>query len=319
MTNMNASVRFDSSVCHGALRLAHWGLIQAQGADAPSFLHGQLSQDMAHHPQDQWRQAAFCSPKGRMLASFHTVRLSEDSYWLLVDAGVLPATLKRLSMFVMRAKCKLTDESAQIAVVGLAGTPALELAGAQPVGSVWASESGSVRYLRLSDVQGVARVVVVGPVAEVQPWLDCGPSLPDSTWNALQVLSGEARIELAGVDQFVPQMINFELIGGVNFQKGCYPGQEVVARSQYRGTLKRRLALLASTQPMSSGQEVFSSADPGQPAGMVVNAAPLPGGDWVALAELKLAAQAHSIHLGSAEGPVVSLGALPYAVPEGDA
>ena len=124
------------------------------------------------------------------------------------------------------------------------------------------------------------------------------------------------RIVAATVEQFVPQMVNLELVGGVNFQKGCYPGQEVVARSQYRGTLKRRGQLLVGTAPLRPGQEIVHSADPGQPAGLVALAGELPGVGPVALAELKLAAlESGSLHLGTADGPVLTPAALPYAVP----
>jgi hypothetical protein len=111
-------------------------------------------------------------------------------------------------------------------------------------------------------------------------------------------------------------MVNFELAGGVNFQKGCFPGQEVVARSQYRGTLKRRAQLLTSTVPLEPGQEVFHSADPGQPAGLVALAGQRPDGLHAALVELKLAALGSgSLHLGGADGPLLQPAALPYALP----
>ena len=136
-------------------------------------------------------------------------------------------------------------------------------------------------------------------------------------------MSGLPQIERPTVEKFVPQMINFELIGGVNFKKGCYPGQEVVARSQYRGTTKRRAFVLWSTQAAEPGAELFSSTDPGQPAGMVINAAAAPAGSLghAVLAELKLDARdavasgAASLHLGQADGPALTLAPQPYAVP----
>ncbi|MFX5351224.1 tRNA-modifying protein YgfZ, partial [Acinetobacter baumannii] len=85
--------------------------------------------------------------------------------------------------------------------------------------------------------------------------------------------------QTATADQFVPQMVNFEVLGGVNFQKGCYPGQEVVARSQYRGTIKRRAVLVHSAGPLLPGQAPFAASDPGQPAGMGVQSAAIPSDD----------------------------------------
>jgi folate-binding protein YgfZ len=130
------------------------------------------------------------------------------------------------------------------------------------------------------------------------------------------VQSGIPVVEAATVDRFVPQMINFELVGGVDFRKGCYPGQEVVARSQYRGTTKRRLFLFDAASAALPGQEIFHSADPGQPAGLVANAAVTSQGGSL-LAEVKLAALAEgSLHLGTADGPLLTQRALPYALPQ---
>jgi folate-binding protein YgfZ len=129
-------------------------------------------------------------------------------------------------------------------------------------------------------------------------------------------MSGVPRIVAATVDRFVPQMVNLELVGGVDFGKGCYPGQEVVARSQYRGTLKRRAALVQSPVPLLAGQELFSSADPEQPAGLVVLAGTLRGQHHAALVELKIAALiSGTLHAGAADGVVLEAVALPYAIP----
>jgi tRNA-modifying protein YgfZ len=123
------------------------------------------------------------------------------------------------------------------------------------------------------------------------------------------------RIVAATVEQFVPQMVNFEIVGGVSFQKGCYPGQEVVARSQYRGTVKRRAFVFESTAAAAPAQEIFHSADREQPAGMVVNAASCDGRHLL-LAEVKLAAlDGGTLHLVSADGPLLTRADMPYAVP----
>jgi folate-binding protein YgfZ len=135
-------------------------------------------------------------------------------------------------------------------------------------------------------------------------------------WQRLEIDSGIVTIEASTVDRFVPQMLNYELIGAVNFQKGCYPGQEVVARSQYRGTTKRRTFLFACEAPIVAGQEVFHSADPEQPAGMVAGAAPVgDGASCHALVEVKLAAlEGGSLHLGGVDGALLTTLPLPYDV-----
>ena len=296
---------------HGAVRLHDWGVIRAAGAEARSFLHGQLTQDVEHLGAEQARLAGFCSAKGRLLATFVLWRRGDDEVLMACSADVLPAVLKRLSMFVLRAKCKLSDASADVPLWGVAGSALPEAATA----AVWQRVTqGQSDAVRLPDGQAAGLAVPRWLIAGALP--SAMPSLDASTWLGLEVSSGVARVVAATAEQFVPQMVNLELVGGVNFQKGCYPGQEIVARSQYRGTLKRRAQVVASAVLLQAGQEVFHDADPGQPAGRVVLAGNLPGTGPVALVELKLAAlDGGALHAGAADGPLLQLGALPYAIP----
>lgn len=315
------------SALSGATLLEDWGVIRARGDEAASFLHGQLSQDVASLGAEEMRLAAFCTAKGRMLASFVLASPAPGEVLLACSADVLPAALKRLSMFVLRSKAKLTDASGELAVVGLTGAEAeawLDHGAHAPVAPVWASwEQAGGRAARLPDAALDAtgllqrRYLWIGPREAAALVLQALPALPAPAWQWLEVASGVARIEAATVEQFVPQMVNFELVGGVNFKKGCYPGQEIVARSQYLGKLKRRAVLLQGEAPMQAGQEVYASTDPGQPAGMVVNAAARPEGGHAALVEIKLAAlDEGSLHLAAADGPLLGAAALPYALPD---
>ena len=295
----------------GAVRLHDWGVIRAAGAEAAKFLHGQLTQDTLHLPEGQLRLAGFCSAKGRLQASFVVWRRGPEELLLACSADLLPAVLKRLSMFVLRAKCKLSDASAELPLWGLAGP----LAEQGPVGSHVTTAAGEC--LRLPDAvvagQAIARALWLGsgePAAA-----DGAAALDIDAWRWLEVHSGVARIVAATSEQFVPQMVNLELVGGVNFQKGCYPGQEIVARSQYRGTLKRRAYVLHSATALAPGQEVFLAAEPEQPAGMVALAGSW-AGQHAGLVELKIAALAAGpLHAGSAQGPLLTLAELPYAIP----
>ena len=299
----------------GAVRLSDWGAISASGADARSFLQGQLTQDMLHLDAGQARLAGYCSAKGRLLATFVVWRRADDEVLLACSADLLPAVLKRLSMFVLRSKCKLVDASAEWPLWGLAGDAARDALGVHAAGAVWSrADAGGADLIRLPDAAADG--------AAVPRWLWAGatppalPALDANAWRWLEVPSGVARVVAATAEQFVPQMVNLELVGGVNFQKGCYPGQEVVARSQYRGTLKRRAQIVASAQPLQPGQEVFHDADPGQPAGMVVLAGTLGGTRHAALVELKLSAlNGGSLHAGDASGPLLTPAALPYEIP----
>ena len=302
--------RLPSPDADGALPLADWGLILAQGPEAAAFLNGQLTQEMLRLGEAQARLASYCSPKGRLLATFVAWQMEPELIALACSADLLPATLKRLSMYVLRAKCKLSDGSAAWPLYGLAGPSAdALLQGALPAGD-WARGSlGQAQLVRLPAAQGVSRVLWAG--AEAPPL----PPLRADAWRWLEVQSGVPRIVAATADQFVPQMLNLELLGGVDFKKGCYPGQEVVARSQYRGTIKRRTYLVDSAVALAAGSEVFHSDDPGQPAGRVVLGASLGEGLYAALVELKIAAwQTGTLHAGSADGPRLSAAALPYAL-----
>jgi folate-binding protein YgfZ len=296
----------------GVARLTHLGVIRARGPDATRFLQSQLTNDVAGMGLAEARLAGFCSAKGRLQASFLFWKAATDDVLLACSATLLAQTLKRLSMFVLRAQCKLTDASQQAPLLGLVGAAAAAAAADAKPWEKRDMAEGTV--IRLPDVHGLARCLVAASTSADAAWATTPFPLED--WRWLEVQSGIPTIESSTVDQFVPQMLNLEVLGGVDFQKGCYPGQEVVARSQYRGTLKRRMFLFDCDAAASAGQEVFHGADPSQPAGMVVNGAKASSGAWSALVELKLAAlDGGTLHLGSADGAPLQRAELPYALP----
>ncbi len=295
----------------GALRLTDWALLRAHGPDAAAFLQSQLTQDVLGLQRDHVRFAGYCSPKGRLLASMWVWRIADDAFGLLCSADLAVPLLKRLSMYVLRAKCKLDDATAQWAVWGLVGASAERWLGDAAAAPGRVAQREAAWVLGLQPVEGHARRLLVQPAPAAAPEL---PALDAKAWRRLEVTSGVPRITAATVEQFVPQMVNLERVGGVDFQKGCYPGQEIVARSQYRGTIKRRMHLFATDGAAEAGQELFHSEDPSQPAGMVVNAANDVSGTRV-LAEVKLAAlDGGTLHLGSASGPALQRLELPYPI-----
>ncbi|CBJ37987.1 putative aminomethyl transferase [Ralstonia solanacearum CMR15] len=303
--------------------------IAVEGADAAEFLHNQLTNAVTGLGLAQARPAGYCSPKGRLLATLLMWRQA-DTIVLQTDKLVAPALTKRLSMFVLRAKAKLRpmDEFIAITVAGPEAADALRAAGAvlpesdapyavaQQAATV-GQQVGAV--VRLPDAGSRARYQWLVHAEHFQhAWKTLSSRLAligTEVWDWLGLQAGVPSITLSTQEQFVPQMVNLELIGGVDFRKGCYPGQEVVARSQYRGTLKRRMQRAHVDAPTSAGAEVFSAADPNQPCGMVVNAAMAPDGGTDLLVELKLDALDTVIHLATADGPVLTLQSLPYAIP----
>ena len=304
---------------HGIAPLPHLGIIRAAGADAASFLHNQLTNDVLLMKDGQCRLAAFCNAKGRMQASFVVYKRSTEEVLLICRQDLLAQTLKRLSMFVLRAKAKLSDATAEFQLLGLAGDAVAQaLSSASSTSSSivepWQRHAvGPADVLTLYPALGQSRAFWLAPIEVPAP---SGQPLSAELWQVGEVMSGIAWVELATFEAFVPQMLNYESVDGVNFKKGCYPGQEVVARSQFRGTLKRRAFIVQSDAPMTAGQEVFSSSDATQPCGLVAQAAN-EDAHHVALVELQLSATENSsLHLGSADGPALSLLPLPYALRE---
>ncbi|MDY7579089.1 folate-binding protein YgfZ [Herbaspirillum sp. RTI4] len=305
--------------------LTDLGLLAFSGDDAASFLHNQLTNDVEHLGTNEARLAGYCTPKGRLLASF-LIWNSAGTIYLQLPRVMLAAIHKRLQMFVMRSKVKIEDVSDSIVALGVSGTRAAQVLQpwfsdlpASPYDKI-DSDSGSL--IRLADADGVPRYQwIVTQELAMTAWPALTVELAaagTSAWLLGDIRAGIPRITPATQEQFVPQMINFELIGGVNFKKGCYPGQEIVARSQYLGKLKRRAALATVAAPnVVAGTEIFSSADTDQPCGMVINAALSTADISSCLVEIKLAAcDAGTVHLGSATGPVLNFEPLPYALTE---
>ncbi|AET89083.1 MULTISPECIES: YgfZ/GcvT domain-containing protein [Caballeronia] len=321
-TTALAASDFESVKTAGAyMPLTQFGVIDVKGEDAAAFLHTQITNDVQHLDASTARLAGYCSPKGRLLGSFLMWRTAE-AVRLLIAQDVQAAVQKRLSMFVLRSKVKLTDATPETAAVGFAGDVRAALSGifdALPDGVHVKVEGPHGSLIRVPDAAHRPRFLWVGPKADVEAHLAKLEGklarVPEAMWDWLDIHAGEPRITHATVEQFVPQMVNFDVLGAVNFKKGCYPGQEIVARSQYRGTIKRRTAL-AHAESATPGAELFHSDDPGQPCGLVVNVAPGEGGGVDCLVEVKLAAlDSGTVHVGSASGPALAFVPLPYAFP----
>ncbi len=295
----------------GIAPLPHLGIVRAAGPDAASFLHNQLTNDVLLMKEGQCRLAAFCNAKGRMQASFVVYKRSAEEVLLICRQDLIAQTVKRLSMFVLRAKAKLSDATDDFELLGLAGDAARDALNGEQTEPWQLHAAGSADVLTLYPSLGQARALWIAPKDVPTP---AGPELTVDLWQVGEVMSGIAWVELATFEAFVPQMLNYESVDGVNFKKGCYPGQEVVARSQFRGTLKRRAFIAQSNVAMVAGQDVFSSLDATQPCGLVAQAAN-DGSTHVAVLELQLSATENSsLHVGAADGPVLSLLPLPYAL-----
>ena len=276
------------------------GLLKVHGPEAEAFLQAQLTNDVAGLEPGLARLAGYCSVKGRLAASFWIWRDAADPpvYWLACSRDIAAAVAKRLAMFVLRAKVRVEDASEAFALVGRGAADADPLPVAQPVSAaepvlrvtlpevvIGAGQAEALE--RAGFVPGARERVVRGLVALPAADLDdvlarAGEAvIHQDDWLRLEALSGIPRIDAGNQDLFVPQMVNFELVQGVSFRKGCYPGQEVVARTQYLGKLKRRMYLaVGEGAPPASGTDVTTDSDVStEPVGQVVLAAALPGAE----------------------------------------
>ena len=300
----------------GVAELTQLGVLRAVGADAAHFLQGQLTQDIAGMQLNEAHLAAFCNAKGRMQASFVVFKRSEEEILLVCNRDTLVQTLKRLSMFVLRAKVKLSDASADFSLFGLIGSAIESIAsGARPHWSKLDIDTKNMVFLY--PAAGQARALWCAPSGTPAPdGAKCTPGI----WAWLEVQSGIALITQATFEAFVPQMLNYESVGGVNFKKGCYPGQEVVARSQFRGTLKRRAYLVHVDAEAAVGQAVFHVLDADQPCGLVAACAAHPDGGFDAIVSMQTAAANDAaggrLTLASANGSALHLLPLPYPLLE---
>ena len=304
----------------GIAELTHLGVMRAVGDDAAAFLQGQLTQDVAQLDLTQARLAAFCNAKGRMQASFVVFKRGPNEVLMVCSRDILAATLKRLSMFVLRAKAKLSDASDEFALYGVAGDAIESIAG-HAYSACTKADFGDANMVFLRPGAGEPRAIWCAPAGSPAPQ---APMISLATWHWLEVRSGVAMITQPIFEAFVPQMLNYESVGGVSFKKGCYPGQEIVARSQFRGTLKRRAYLVHSEEALAVGNEVFHHGEDGQPCGLVAAAAPRPSGGFDAIVSMQTSAAADAaehndearLRLGSVAGAALHLLPLPYALLE---
>jgi folate-binding protein YgfZ len=295
------------------------GVIRASGEDAAAFLHNLLTNDVQNLPPDGLRFAGLCTPKGRLLATFHIWRQGED-FLLQLSADILPAILKKLSMYVLRSKVKLVDASQDVVLVGLAGADAAPLLREiatqvpEPMKSAPAN-GGSVLGL-----DGRRFVLALSPQAAIDAWPRLAAKASAAglaAWRWLGIAAGQPCVVAKTQESFVPQMMNMEVpaVAGVVFTKGCYPGQEIVARTQYLGKVKRRMYRARMDEAFSPGTDVFTPEAGDQHCGALVTVAPSPDGGQECLVVVQSSgAEAGEIHVGSPSGPRLKLLPLPYGV-----
>ncbi|MCK9388632.1 MAG: folate-binding protein [Sulfuritalea sp.] len=300
--------------------LTDLGLIRASGVDAAGFLHNLLTNDINGITPDGARFAGLCTPKGRLLALLLIWREGDD-FLLMLPRDILPATLKRLSMYVLRSRVKLSDATAQRALIGYSnGTtvpPAPTIAADLPRFGVTALAGGHV--IRLDDKRWL---LAPSPEAAIARWAELTASAKPvglAAWQWLEIAAGQPRVVAATQEAFVPQMLNMELpaVAGLSFTKGCYPGQEIVARTQYLGKIKRRIYRARLATAVTPGTLVYAPETGDQYCGAVVSVAPSPAGGFECLVCVQIGAvESGEVRVGAVDGERLEFLPLPYALKE---
>ncbi|THF66419.1 folate-binding protein YgfZ [Pseudothauera nasutitermitis] len=305
-----------------AVPLTQLGLIRSRGEDSAPFLHNLLSNDINKLAADAAELNSFNTPKGRMLASLLIWR-EADGHLLALSADILPALLKKLSMYVLRSKVKLSDASAELALAGVAGPRTAELLAAAglpvPAAPRRHAPAGEGRVIRLGDETFIVALPPDALPAAFEALAAAGaqPAGTDA-WMLATIRAGLPLVTAATQEAFVAQMLNYELIGGVSFQKGCYPGQEIVARTQYLGKVKKRMfrVHIDAAEAPAPGADLYAPAFEEQSVGQLVNVAAAPQGGFEALAVLRTSSrEAGKVHVGAPDGPALRFLDLPYALP----
>jgi tRNA-modifying protein YgfZ len=285
--------------------LSHNALIAVTGDDATAFLQGQLTNDVAALKPGEAQWTGWCSPKGRLIASLLLARKA-DGYLAMLPAELAPAIARKLSMYVLRSKVKIADASGAYARYGVLGEGSADAV---------RTLGGDGELLGLPIAEDLHAVIAPHDDARLEALRRATTPAGPEAWTLALIHAGIPTVVAATQEEFVPQMANFDLIGGVSFRKGCYTGQEIVARTQYRGILKKRMALahVEGATP-TPGQSVYSPVFGEQSAGTVVNAAPAPGGgyDFLLVAQIESLREGN-LRLGSPDGVPIAIRSHPAA------
>ena len=294
------------------------GILHVTGDDATDFLHNQLTQSARDFAETETRLAAWCNPKGRTRALFRIVP-SDTGLLLITDSEVLAAVQPKLQMFVLRARVALTNLTDSEGFLGFAGPAAevllTEIGGSLPTRAGELTRAGDLHIIALPHGEALRYLMLApsGQLEEIQTRAEQALTPGDEVfWRLLDIRSGLPEVTLPVQESIIPTMLNLEPLGGISYEKGCYPGQEVVARMHYLGQLKRRLyrAGIAGPPP-GAAASVFDAK--GGTAGTVVSAAPSPEGGSELLAVLRIdAAKAGELFVD--EQPLALLD-LPYPPP----
>ena len=302
--------------------LTHLGVLQATGADASGFLQGQLTNDIRDLDNGASQLGAYCSHKGRMMAIMRLLRHGDDILMLLPPERIEPV-MTRLRMFVLMSKVELANISDSFRAIGLTGQSAAALLGNDApaeIDAVTCADDGVCIIRLASEKDDLPRFMLTGSNSaldnRISQFGDDVETGDLNDWLLQEIRAGLPMVFEQTVEAFVPQMANMHLVNGVSFTKGCYTGQEVVARMQYLGSLKRRMYRVAiDGECPAPGTDLHApGSKSAQGAGKVILAARTPEGNCEALIVTEIAsAEEGSVRLVDEHGPLLRFLDLPYA------
>ncbi len=302
--------------------LSHFGLIRFSENDAQSFLQSQLTCNVREITAQHMQYGGYCNSSGRILASFLLWR-NEQDYLMQLPANLCSSIQKRLSLYVLRANVKLSDDSGSFVQIGISGPDAIDLVAKISAPGLYFER---LQVLNQDDITilclSMQRFVLIVPIEQAPILWDqlsqFAQPIGVDYWDWLDIQSGIPVIQPETQEKFIPQMVNLDVIGAVSFKKGCYPGQEIVARTQYLGKIKKRmyLAHIDTRLKVTAGDALFSADMDDQSCGNIVNAAVTPHGGHDVLAVVQCnSAETSPIHWQSLQGPELIFKPLPYLLP----
>lgn len=309
----NAPPQADCALC----ALSDHGLIRVSGEDARDFLQGQLTNDINLVDESTGQLSALCNPKGRMFASLGIFQRDEDIY-LQLPLERLDAILRRLRMFVLRSRVVLEDATDELVAIGLSGDCIHELPGQVPEQAMQQVKLDDLSVLRMPGE--LPRVQLIGPVDSIMAfWKQLTPAatvVNQDFWALQNIREGLPNVYNSTAEAFIPQTLNLHLLNAVNFKKGCYTGQEIIARMKYLGQLKRRMYLAhfdTEAQPAPGDKLYSGSSKSGQGAGQIVDVRPDPAGGYAALVMIQIStAEANDLQWLDDQGAKMELSEPPY-------
>jgi folate-binding protein YgfZ len=300
---------------HQIINLDDLTVLFVTGKDATKFLHAQFTNDLASLPVNSWQYSGYCTPKGRLLAFMTIARINDNEYLLILPAEVCESILPRLRMFVMRDDVTISPQHEQLHIAGIVSAADVlsdnGLVTEKATGKLVALDNTYMltineemgRYLYIADPERIDRLPL---------------DLADrNNWTQLDIQAGVPAIVTATLEAFVPQMVNLDLIGAVNFKKGCYPGQEVVARVHYLGKIKQRMFVATTTaiKPAKPGDKIYIAEQKDKLAGTVVQASNMNSGQILQLVLQTEAVSGNAdFRLGDIDGDKVIVGTQPYTI-----